>query len=105
MHIACSHSQSPPELGTEPLIAQLPAGMQCAGGPTGDKCLVVRSKSYSSASKHGTKHMVPCSNSRTLLDLGLAWSCNKEVLLLLPLPLPPPQLLLLLEVDVIYCKD
>jgi len=49
--------------------------------------------------------MVPCSNSRTLLDLGLAWSCNKEVLLLLPLPLPPPQLLLLLEVDVIYCKD
>ena len=78
-------------------MAQLPAGMQCAGGPTGDKCLMVRSKSYSSASRHGT-------NSRTLLDLGLAWSCNKEVLLLLPPP-PPPQLLLLLEVDVIYCKD
>ena len=33
--------QSPPELGTEPLTAQLPAGMKCTGGTTGDKCLVV----------------------------------------------------------------
>jgi len=48
-----------------------------------------------------TQNGVPCSNSRTLSALGLAWSCNKEVLL----PPPPPQLLLLLEVNAIYCKD
>ena len=35
------HSQAPATLGQEPLEAQLPSGIQCTGGSTGDKCLVV----------------------------------------------------------------